>query len=60
VALKLTAAEKDLLESCFTTEIARVQRAAKASGSAPIRDILGKQIQDLRTLEGRVLNEVVS
>jgi len=58
--MKMSKDDKLLLESALSTEIARVRRAANAEKNLEIREILGKQLQLLVVLQGRVSNEVVS
>lgn len=57
--MKLNEQDKKILESALQTEEARMRRAVNACKSIQIAEILSKEIQDLRSLAGRIVNEPV-
>lgn len=56
--MQINKSEKEILQSALTTELARVNRAAKAAQQPAIRDIYAAQCQEIQALQGRVFNEV--
>ena len=54
----LTKEDKGFLTRALETELARLNRAAKAASNPSIREILGSEIQSVQALAGRIFNEV--
>lgn len=54
----LSKEDKEMLSRSIETELARINRAAKAASNPAIRDLLAADAQKLQALAGRVFNEV--